>query len=571
MTYHIPIWILALTCLAANVSPNSPDHDQLTSSASLLNKWLDLYKQLYDATDAISLDVMKEKLLEMLAIEQTDAFKSDLKPVDEFMGYPINHRRILLAKYSNTRITNDPELTITDLLLATFDYDSNDCTIEFFQQLNDIYKTFRDASAISKGLQDNRDMQYKNCWNRFMASLVPTLMLLGKRTRSPLSKLATFVYPNVLRLVKPSANLQGPTYQVESVRIARRIVEFLKYYEIEGKYFNVEFQKLVQNPCKILIETTMQIMKQIYGMLEFSGTRKSFLLPSQLVIINRYMMCDRIMADLEFIKSIVAQTANAIDSTSRQQFEQMEEPTAQTARFRSNPQISTELTLGLNDNNAIDEPTLITQQSFEPEFLQETQNPAKRQRIETITPRIEAIPALPAIQTNNEDTNNNQVQQADPVKTATVVRVERGIGRDHLIRFPTIWSDGTITMEHQDDLAANWPDAWKEQCDHRLAVDRARFLARWSDKSKAHADRFEEDIEKKTVVSIGHGIGRGEHTVYPTTWSDGSKSDEKKEYLTAFWPNQWRQHMRAENSARQSRYAAKKRFEKATNKRSESR
>lgn len=521
--------IFALPCSAVDTSHGSVGDQAEVPPANVVDRYLNLHKQLYDSTKILSVESLKEILEEMFSIEQTLEYQGSLKSSNDL----INHRhRDLVSKFINAKLLVNKNATVTELLLQTFEHGSNDCNAEYFSQLNEIYKEFKSYSAITKTLQKNRELQEKNCWTRFMDSLSRLTMLLGTRARTSLNQFISLVYVDLNKEV-----VLMHSNEMEHTRIARRVRLLLD----SGQ----DFRNLVEHPCKVLIETTKHLMYHINALLRYIGNnRRSFITNNHKLVLNRYMMCRLIIADLK--PNLPSDQLALSDDDDESEEDEL-------------PDVSTELTLGLGMNEGT--ANLITQtlpinsdidtlQSDNIEF------PTTKQS----KPIIGVKRPRSAIEKSSDDSNFN-LEPGSAVNK--VIRIDRGIGRSNKITYPTHWSDGTISVEKRQFLASRWPDAWKQQNELQHLVNRARLEARVRDRLSSRGQLNPRPISNdKTVTNIENGVGRGENIVYPTHWSDGTKTDEKKEYLAVHWPIAWMAHERNKKSERQARYMAKKKAKK---------
>lgn len=618
MFYLIVISLIGLPILA--VEPTRGANEYLPSTSSNpIARWIELHKRIYDYTQMrndINTIQLKSILREMSTIEQTEAFKLAL--VNNLRGYNINHYRQLVDDAYQANLLTDSDATITNLLLQTYDYDSNDCTAEYFGQLDEINQTFESNQLIAKAIQENREKQYKNCWDRFMESLVTTSMLIGSRLTDPLNTLVRNVYPSNNVVIVPPIDSETSEYREESARFAQIIASFLKNH---GKSDKIEanYRHMIERPCELLIDTTIHIMMHIYAMLKYSGYKREFITSEDAFIINRYTLCDRIVADnhtigpgvlrcayddksggiqpkdhvnlntpTDFGREADVGQANLItqhlplqiDPISTTQFEDSFSPTSNQPesessrkRKRADDQISPtnsnesqtkkviRVDRGIGKGRDMTYPTYWSDGSVTMETRQYLKPNWNRQWLAQYRKK-QAVDA--AYYEHRDHTHMANIG----ANIGRVIRVERSVGSGKRIRYPTFWSDGNITVEEKQYLIDNWPDAWNAMCRQLQHLNEIRFLSK-DLPNTSHANQVARPNSGITgipskplfVLEIQKGFGRGLHIKYPTIWSDGSKSIELKEDLEKKWPEAWKQFSRSRKSIKQARYIAKKRLE----------
>lgn len=570
--FYLSLSILALPSLAVELNQN-PD-DPITT-------WIGLRTQIYNENlkPQLEFDQLKPLLIEISAIEQTDAYKFALKPLIESGTYRINLYKQLLAIAFSDNVLSRPDATITDLLLQTFDYDSNDCTESYFNLLYAIQGTFS-RSTIIDALHENHELQYRNCWHRLMEPVLASYSVLGSRNRNFLDKLVTSAHSN--ELIEFSLTPGSIKYRKESSRIGRKIARFLKRPSSMRNatetmdYYNKQFERFVYRPCSLLINEMKPIMVDVMKLLKLSfDKRKSFISVEQALFLNTYNQCFRVLNDTETIKSfirefiektrkvshnlILAHKPNISPESSENAIEDNSQKTKSVTDDMSINSSSNQI--GVNDN-------LITQQ---------------------LIPTIDAQePVINEAQIPVDESRKRKFGAQFPV----VVKVDKCVGSGIMTRYPTIWSDGKTTMEEKEYLEEKWPEKLAEQLMEKTMLYRNRYKMRCDalnaefyeqakadlENSKKHKRKSKssdkQDEIKETdqscelldepeqhrdknlrVIEIGKGIGWAQAIRYPTIWSDGSETMESKPYLVKHWPEQYDLQQKKQAADSQCRYA----------------
>lgn len=139
-----------------------------------------------------------------------------------------------------------------------------------------------------------------------------------------------------------------------------------------------------------------------------------------------------------------------------------------------------------------------------------------------------------------------------------VITMDKGLGSFSSFRYPTIWSDGVVTLETKLGLEVHWGKQLETFLKIRDAKTKARTYRRRKEGlfvPKRMRRRRYESIQELTrnsinpnsdlvLVSIGKARGRGEYARYDVEWSDGSTSEVTNYYLKANWPEHWAEHTR---------------------------
>lgn len=439
-------------CLAVDLK-NDPVKDikqQLASTDNVIARWIELHRQIYDEFSSPKLNPMqiKANLLEMSSIEQTEAYRVGLRPLMEIKGFRSSYYQHLIDYYRDQNILKKQYVTITNILLRTFDYDINDCTLDYFELYEEIYKTFK-KSPVAELLVENRRLQFKNCWQRLMESMVASSLILGSELRSNLNELTKYVFPHQTEILIPSIDSTNDAYQEESLRIGKMIGNFLKNHI--GKQTKIdyrhEFKFLIEHPCEMLIETTINVMKHIYAVLKFADNKKNECITlGHTLLLNRYMLCDRILTDSEYMISIVMQFTKIISAYP------IMSPSYQKLLHNLGKRKSLNLLQSddyrhrMNSRNSFN--NLITQHEQ-------------------------------AEKSDIDGHNPNQIDTTKHYKNGkTIIKIERRVGMGVKTKYPTTWSDGTKTMETRAFLQAFYPNDLKNFIRNQIAETRARFIRR---------------------------------------------------------------------------------------------
>lgn len=532
--------IIVLISIFASVCIAGPIEEDATSSASPAIRWINLHRRIFDGPSEprIGIHQLESILRSMSLIEVTE---SDFKNLITLQGFQSNVYDDLIDKAYGLHYIEDRDTTITSLLLRTFDLNWNHCTTEQFDLLDDIYKGF-EQSPIHEALGVNRELQHKNCLRRLMDIMTASVSILGHNFRTRLDTLASSVYPTRNDIETSVDDPNSPTYEAESIRIAKIIAQFLKSSgsKSKDKNFAHEFQQFVENPCELLIDTSIHVMTQIYGISRFCGIKRDSITNRQAIALNRYKLCDRIMADTEFIASYVIQFSMAQEeprfqlnprtieqrSSGDLLIDKEKEKTKKKPSKRK--RISTELRLGFNDDDGCDQ--LITQQM----------------PLDDENSSMDMLPSRAS-------------EMSDVIQLAKIIGTH---GKSVKTKYIVVWSDGVKSMESKAYLHAYWPDQLRTFLKRKAANHQARYIDRCLAKKTAillgpntgldetdepGQKRARESNELPRVIRVGKTTARGLYATYPTYWSDGSKTWEKKDYLSLNWFDAWKNRIESQD------------------------
>lgn len=584
----IPIFLLiafALPNSAVEIGQSS-SNEPTEASVGPITRWIGFYKRIYnDSTESkrIKFDELKMIVKEMSQIEQTDAYRLGLKPLIESGAYKFDRYSHLVDRALATNVLVEKDASITNLLEQTFDYSANDCTAEYLGQLDDLYETFRQA-PIAEALKENRGLQLSDCWNRYMSTLSAVFSSLDARVRNQLKQIEANVNLDTsVSMIHLSTNLNSSEYHKESEQIADGILKFLRDIADGKREATSAFDSNVKLPCLTLIDSARQMMQKIFYIIEFLDDESRLMLDGQQLVINSFVICDRIIADERFIKLAATRS---LEESGRD-------------KMAAGPNISN--IPDLNEESV----ELITQ------HLSVDQD---QEELEQIAPLESA-----------EQTFSDQ----EPY----VVRVDQVEGRGRSTKYPTIWSDGRRTLETKTYLFDNWPvqldvsirgfeaERQKEIKRRQLAANSKSLLdslrneqnhvGRARSKKPRRARKILEPIQvanigsdknttsqtvlkelaecrskslqpnilesyesglldkdkcydwisgqlSQSVVRVDRAIRRGPGAEYPTTWSDGTTTMETRSFLQKFWPMQLKLMVRRLNKEKQARFAGKR-------------
>lgn len=571
VTYIYLTSLLVVSCLAVEPGQTPIDQTNLVSTPTQSNspilRWIELHKQVYgdiNPTSKIYSTRVKSNLAEMLSIEQIEANKIAIKSLFESQGYRVEHYNELVGKFHKASLLTKRDATITDILLQTFEYDSNNCNKMYFEHLDEICKIF-EHKPVKIVLNENRDLQFRNCWHRLIDPVISTTMLIGLRFRSPLNKLVNIVYPNTSVILPSAVKPDTTTYYIESLWIAQKIALFLQTEPTLANPNNsmenylADFQNLVKNPCITLINATKEIMKQTYDILELPGRKRDFINPIQTKILNRYIMCLKIVEDDTFIslnvveflqKSPISTQTNQMTTQSNQQSFTPIQRVLDFERAQREKMKKVDITKEFPAIKQTDDPNvkLITQQTpieinddliltLQPKL---TTSPTLDIEVQMGRKRPRIIPAA-----THSATCKNEYFADRPVGNHYVVDINCSFGKGALVKYETVWDDGTITAENREYLKNNWSSILTTFDKRRRAKNQARYTVRKLARSKTETELGQQDLgPPRTVVRIDCAIKNynGPVTMYPTIWNDGTTSMERKEYLIENWPEAWEQY-----------------------------
>lgn len=509
--------VAIIPCSAVNEINREISHETFIR----FRRYNELQDLIYD--DNLS-DIDNPKDLKTILIEMSSIEKSGKIP-DKAESHQANQYENLIHEAYEKNILSKADATMTDLLLQTYDYESNSCTMGYFQflkKLNGLFEPF----SIGSNLRQNLEMQYETCWRRFMVVLLSCYMTLGSKTRKLVDELASSVDENLNLVLDDDNSLISSERRYENLRIADKISQFLLNSH-ESKDICRVFEQIVISPCKLFIDATSHVMVKIFGIFNLNDDAKEFIPNKYATILNSYNLCYRLMIDSSFIKLNVLQNLNKYRESNL-----LQSPigTWQSSAINS-------------DTSPTDFPKLITQHS--PAISEEDLN----------------------VPTNCLADQSDQLQPVDDMTIHTKIeplkqlsKISECCGRGKKKLYTILWSDGTKSFENCDYLSKFWPTEW----DHYKREQEAHRQLKYFIKNYGHpAKRIpnnslggvgsRSDLNQNLsnysdpnlmVVRILNGIGRGRNVKYPTEWSDGTVSMECKEYLQSRWPNQWLYHQR---------------------------
>lgn len=575
MNYLLLIFTLAIPCLAVQPNQQSSSDEEPGILVSSIARWLDLHRKLYDnntpatSAETINLQQLKPILDEMYSIEQTEAFKIGM--VDDLLEHNTSYNKYqhLLFKSYEMNLSIDKNITITQLLLSLFNYNSNDCSEEYYDYLEDIAQAFVD-SPISLASKQLRDLQHQNCWLRLINSANATCMLLGSTIKNSLDRLVGLIYPMPCEIIVPSIESTEIAHEIETNRFSQIIANFLLNYNkgdmaqpaLISIDLGLDFQIHIEQPCRFLVLKTKHIMMEIYGLLSHIEKRTNFMKDNDINMVNRYMMCDRILANYDAISK-------------------------QITNFLPNDRIldanlSTQHVDNRNANQ--DQGTdLITQYlAFEldapeqlPAITTTTTNSPKDKFVDTTTRDNEILEYgsnLADIHGENNDfisqyllldaENHVATEGASSAQLNTVEQNKNASSGDN----ETV----NLITQHllQDSENLNEQEASQTESDSgskkEAAAKGPKILESSEKQVKKRKVKAKPPIardpnsETKFVVNILAGKGRGKWILYPTIWSDGSQTMERKEKLLEDWPVEWHYFNNARRSVKQRSFYARK-------------
>lgn len=502
--------VIVLISIFALPLCKSADHDQTSSEEQeQLERWTNLHKQIYShhANYQIDLSDLKVILNELSSIEKSFSFKSRVRSSDEFYHKELERYKYLVETAYKLNVIADPDETITGVLLQLLNNDSNDCTTDHFNLLNDINKQFENSST-SKSLLDIRQMQFKDCLERSMRTLSGVTSLLAENVVNSLDNLLKFILPDPKAKFFQFGLIGTQEYCVESAHLTQRIAQYLhqQLETIRAPFIfdeNITWKHFINHPCKSLIDETNHLIIKIQELLNYSQVKGGIMTAEQIRILNRYLLCDRIIADEPSMKSAVLQIIKLSFDFRPSNGSPIDlHPSQSDSEFG----LSTELRLGFGDADE----QLITQQ-LSPEDWNEYH-----------------------FNEPNQSTLND-------IQKVYVTKIGKAKNSGRNPSYPTEWSDGSKTTEKKSYLSVFWPDKLKEsQRDlkrDKLNLMKARYAERRETKLSAQLPSYNPttDNYSKKVTSIDRAIGRGSHARYPTNWSDGTQSMESRSYLLQFW------------------------------------
>lgn len=496
MIYLLLIITFAYLSLAADDGSESPGP---------INRWIELHGKIYNnssVSSRIKLAELKAIIEELSSIEQTDAYKSGLRPLIESGAFRINRYGRLVDEAYETNVLMNKDASISNLFEQIFDYDANDCTDEYFQQMGDIYQNFRNG-PIGPALEESHELQYKNCWDRYTTSLKATYMLLGSRLRSNLEKIVPNLYPNFHGpIIDLSLNPTSTDYVGQSDEIIKNISRFVKGKDgAEQKIATLK--RYVQQPCSLFLNSASQVMCNVLKRL-YSSNMTDQLLSEHAQILNTFILCYRIQSDEKLIN---------LSFHSPSDFNGLKVTDARIDEPENAPDTTDVNSQNFSILNSFRGENLITQHPLD--------FPERGDQLAPIEP----------------------IDESSCEKEAKwLVSVDKSIHRGKSTKYICTWSDGSITKEIKSYLKECWPAQFELLMRRMRSRNKANFLMRHRfPEANLNSGPLIQEINSdlrhgdKWLVGVGRSISRGRHARYPSTWSDGTVTLETKAYLEEKW------------------------------------
>lgn len=513
--------IFASICLAVDLNLNSSDDEQLTQVRPVA-RWIELHKQIFDHNSSgndLNLGNVKNMLLEMSTIEQTDMFKVENEPINQILDYHIKEYKQLVRKSWDLNLIDNLDVTVTNLILQTLDINSTNCTEKYFKQLDEIYGNMEHI-PLARFLQENRQLQHKFCWNRYMDLLRSNCMLLSNRAVLRLDKLvAAYKGTDPSLIINLTRDEDSPKFRDENLQIDKAMMSVIhraespKAAEVTNESYNKKLKHHFIQQCQLLIDETNYMMKKIIVMLGIRRNSSNFMTADHALMINRFRLCERILAIRDLF------SPNVIESI----YDRTDKPlTTRDVIPDKTDKSKSLIELGMDASHRLN---------------------SKIGSSSKQTPSQTSVPAqLPA---------NKQIKD---LNAKSVITIGHSEGRGVKTKYPVLWSDGTTSYEKRSYLEAFCPDEFDIQLKRQAADRYAKFVERHNAKfntidcDQPDKKRQRNDIDinipsstsaNRVVISIEHGSGRGINFRYPTNWSDGSRSSETRDYLVRNWPEIW--------------------------------
>lgn len=524
MFHLLFLHIIILQYHAADPNPSSIE-SQLKPSGSLITRWLELYRQIHEPEESqINLVQARAVLREMSAIERTDVYILGLRPLDNLLGYPINHYEDLLNTLYQDGFIEVRDANITQFLLRIFEGDLNNCTKDYFQKLNQVSRKF-ERFPIVDALRESRELQERDCWSRLIDFMASGAKVIGSADLEPLNELASVAYNN-------ADGLTLTTDWTESNRIDKIIAQFLEGKGYQRNNQRIAFQRLFQLPCKLFVDSTKHVVAQFQAILRTRCPIEDVVTSQHASPLSLYKLCHVIMDESDIIGLNLVQSMGMI-----------EDETEFVADKGNQNKTTNNPGAGVRSNSA----NLITQHlpadlqnddlRLEADFQDE---PApKRARIEN-----------PLDQATGDQTTGDQASR-DSANTKQVVEIIGSSGKGRNISYFTKWSDGSVTVEKKKYLVDNWNSVWNFATRKRQALSQRKYyrpkhsqldafdtsqIPLDAQDDQAHRRNSSDMVANRSVIKVERSKKVEGINKFPVIWSDGSKSFETKEFLESHWP-----------------------------------
>lgn len=303
------------------------------------------------------------------------------------------------------------------------------------EHLNDLNEIFEHV-AILVALQENRELQFRNCWNRLMDSLDASSALVGSKYIQLLNELLAIVYQRTKGYAVTSTSTDSMPHQIENCRIARKIVHFLDAHGPKSRAIDYSeiFEHLVVQTFRMLIEKTKHVMIDIQ-MLKLASHRTGFIIQADAKILNGNKLCNRILVDAFSIKTEVLQYAsNCVRFDKAYEQQQSLRQSGEAINEQTRDLITQYLSLNANELGQI----------FVESFTDTQLEPAPKRANFDHSIRQVASASLDQMQTERPDS-----------ELKFVIRILAAKGPGRYAKFITVWSEGSESLETKDFLMIN--------------------------------------------------------------------------------------------------------------------
>lgn len=304
--------------LAHEQSPSieTPTSVSKLSTSSGLQRWEQLHTELFDDAIIDSTAARVEQILsEMSNLEIGDDLKAALQDLMENQDADSRLKRykILEQTCQLHGIIAQPEQSLTESLLETYDQNSMDCSEPNIIRLRQLKDTFQAEYTLYVSLTQNLDAQLQNCWSRHLTALQAIKSLMSAKDLHNLDSIKEKIaFPPVTRpYVVTAANgfqmveSQAAQY-VPAIALllnerflvymnSRRIDVATSDHKALLNKLNEDYKRYIEVPCKRLSDLAGNVQDSLLSLVKLIGHQKLYMSKEQESTINRLKMCHFIM------------------------------------------------------------------------------------------------------------------------------------------------------------------------------------------------------------------------------------------------------------------------------------
>lgn len=326
-------------------SPSTATPFMRSTNSPGLQQWEQLHMELFDEAIIDSTAAKVEQILiKMHNLEQSDDLRMAIQALNTQHNTDSRLRRYKILE--NTcylhKIIAQPDQSLTETLLETFDQNSMDCSETNLMRLNQLRDTFQAEFTLYVSLTQNIDLQYQNCWQRYVSALQKVILLMSSREMEYLDQIRNNIhFPPVTKpyLVTADNAMQLIEMQLEQYVPAIALLINERYqFKIHHDFhhdetksttssdatkllisqMNLDYDRYIQEPCKRLISLGSQVQAAILSLIKLINNQKLYMKPDQVATINTFKMCQLVLTVQEMRKRTLSMLASSFPSNNNQ-------------------------------------------------------------------------------------------------------------------------------------------------------------------------------------------------------------------------------------------------------------